>query len=271
VATYEGAPLQALGDPTRRAIFECLALGPRSVGELAREVPVSRPAVSQHLRVLKEAGLVSERRAGTRRIYQLKPEGVAALRAYFDRFWNQALAAFKQAAEADWKGDRMTYETKTEEQVQATVTVEAGVERAFVVFTRDLGSWWPPQHHIGKQPMATAIMEPRAGGRWFERAADGSECQWGQVLAWEPPARVVLAWQIGPTWQVEPDLAKASEVEVRFTAEGPNRTRVELVHSGFERHGEGGAAMRKSVAAEGGWQLVLDRYVKAVEGKPLGA
>jgi DNA-binding transcriptional ArsR family regulator len=91
--------MNALGDPTRRAIFERLAEGPRAVGELARELPVSRPAVSQHLRVLKEAGLVVDRQAGTRRIYQLDAAGVGALRAYFDRFWNQALAAFKAAAE----------------------------------------------------------------------------------------------------------------------------------------------------------------------------
>jgi DNA-binding transcriptional ArsR family regulator len=91
--------MSALGDPTRRAIFELLADGPRPVGEIARELPVTRPAVSQHLKVLKEAGLVIDRERGTRRLYQLNPDGVDALRAYFDRFWNQALAAFKQAAE----------------------------------------------------------------------------------------------------------------------------------------------------------------------------
>src|SRR5438093_11083619 len=93
--------MTALGDPTRRAIFERLAQGPRSVGELAKELPVTRPAVSQHLRVLKDAGLVFDRPAGTRRLYQLDPDGVGALRAYLDRFWNQALAAFKAAAERD--------------------------------------------------------------------------------------------------------------------------------------------------------------------------
>jgi DNA-binding transcriptional ArsR family regulator len=97
--TYATAGLSALGDPTRRAIFEALADRPRAVGELARELPVSRPAVSQHLKVLKSAGLVIDRHAGNRRIYQLDPGGVGALRAYLDRFWNQALAAFKTAAE----------------------------------------------------------------------------------------------------------------------------------------------------------------------------
>jgi DNA-binding transcriptional ArsR family regulator len=101
--TYEANGLAALGDPTRRAIFEHLAARSQSVGELAREMPVSRPAVSQHLKVLKEAGLVNDRPVGNRRIYQLDPVGVGALRAYLDRFWNQALAAFKEAAEAQPK------------------------------------------------------------------------------------------------------------------------------------------------------------------------
>lgn len=91
--------MSALGDTTRRAIFELLADGPRPVSEIAREFPVTRPAVSQHLKVLKEAGLVIDRPNGSRRLYQLNPEGVGALRAYFDRFWNRALTAFKQAVE----------------------------------------------------------------------------------------------------------------------------------------------------------------------------
>ena len=96
--TYEGG-IGALGDPTRRAIFEQLRGGPRAVGEIAARLPVSRPAVSQHLRVLKDAGLVSERREGTRRLYRLDPEGLAEIRDYFDRFWDAALADFKAAAE----------------------------------------------------------------------------------------------------------------------------------------------------------------------------
>jgi DNA-binding transcriptional ArsR family regulator len=101
VLTYRVDGLSALGDPTRRAIFESLAGGPRAVGELARELPVSRPAVSQHLKVLKEAGLVSDRRDGNRRLYQLDPAGVGAIRAYLDQYWDHALAAFKRAAEQD--------------------------------------------------------------------------------------------------------------------------------------------------------------------------
>jgi DNA-binding transcriptional ArsR family regulator len=101
VATYGSDGLTALGDPTRRAIFERLGRGPQAVGELARGLPVSRPAVSQHLKVLKDAGLVVDRPAGTRRLYQLNPGGIEAMRAYFDTFWNQALAAFKDAVEKE--------------------------------------------------------------------------------------------------------------------------------------------------------------------------
>ncbi|HEV3378355.1 MAG TPA: metalloregulator ArsR/SmtB family transcription factor [Thermoleophilaceae bacterium] len=99
MVTYQSAGWSALGDPTRRAIFERLAERPRAVGELAGELPVSRPAVSQHLKVLKEAGLVVDRPVGTRRIYRLEPEGIDALRADLDRFWGKALAAYKQVVE----------------------------------------------------------------------------------------------------------------------------------------------------------------------------
>jgi DNA-binding transcriptional ArsR family regulator len=100
VETYGGEALTALGDPTRRAVFECLARGPKAVGQLAIELPVSRPAVSQHLRVLKEAGLVADRAAGTRRIYQIQPQGVQAIHAYLDQMWGQALASFQAATAA---------------------------------------------------------------------------------------------------------------------------------------------------------------------------
>ena len=99
MAAYRTNGLTALGDPTRRAIFERLAAGPLAVGELAKDLPVSRPAVSQHLKVLKEAGLVTDRAVGARRMYQLDPKGIGAVRAYLDQFWNQALSAFKEATE----------------------------------------------------------------------------------------------------------------------------------------------------------------------------
>jgi uncharacterized protein YndB with AHSA1/START domain/uncharacterized damage-inducible protein DinB len=142
------------------------------------------------------------------------------------------------------------------------VTVKASAERAFAVFTEGFDTWWPRAHHIGKQPLVKAVIEPRVGGRCFGREADGTECDWGRVLAWEPPHRFVLAWQIDPTWQYEPDLTKASEVEIRFTPEAGGMTRVDLEHRNFERHGEGAGLIRTGVDGPNGWGDLLQLYAK---------
>src|SRR5215510_9397171 len=135
--------------------------------------------------------------------------------------------------------------TTTTEQttVHKTVTVKADVAHAFDVFTAGFDTWWPRSHHIGKKPLQKAVIEPRVGGRCFGREADG-ECQWGTVTTWDPPNRLVIAWQIDPSWQFDPDLAHASEVEVRFTAEAGEMTRVDLEHRHLERHGKDCEKMR---------------------------
>ena len=154
----------------------------------------------------------------------------------------------------------MTNTTEALTPVRKTITVKATVDHAFKVFTDGFDTWWPRSHHIGKQPMVKAVIESRAGGRCFGREADGTECDWGRVLTWEPPNRFVLAWQIGPTWQYEPDLNKASEVEVRFTAEPDGLTRVDLEHRHFERHGEGAGNVRSGVDSPNGWGGLLQTY-----------
>ena len=116
-----------------------------------------------------------------------------------------------------------------------TITVDVPVELAFRTFTDAFGSWWPAEYHIGRADMATAILEPREGGRWYEQGVDGSECDWGRVLAWEPPNRLVVTWQINGQWQYDPDPERASEIEVRFTADGPDQTTVNLEHRHLER------------------------------------
>lgn len=143
--------------------------------------------------------------------------------------------------------------------VRQSVVVEATPERAFYVFTDGMTSWWPiDSHSIGDRPMAEAVIEPRTGGRWYERADDGTECDWGRVLAWEPPHRVVLEWQISADWKADPGIH--SEVEVRFTSEGDGRTRVDLEHRGLETFGERAEQMRAIFGSDGGWNGLLQRF-----------
>lgn len=147
--------------------------------------------------------------------------------------------------------------------VRHTLVVEAPPERAFDVFTRGLDSWWSHDKHIGKEPMQEAVMEPREGGRVFERGINGAECDWGRVLVWEPPQRLVVSWQIQSDWQFDADPTHGSEYEVQFIAEGPNRTRVEFEHRGFERHGAGGQTLHDAVS--GGWTGLLAAYADAAK------
>ena len=152
--------------------------------------------------------------------------------------------------------------TMSETTVKKSVTINAGIDHAFRVFTEGFDSWWPREHHIGKSPMMRAIIEGRTNGRCYTEQQDGSECDWGTVLVWDPPKRLVLAWQITPQWGYEPDRDKSSEVEIRFTAMAGG-TRVDLEHRHFERHGEGAQSMRDAVNSPGGWGTLLDLYAAA--------
>jgi uncharacterized protein YndB with AHSA1/START domain len=148
--------------------------------------------------------------------------------------------------------------------VRKTLEVETGIERAFRVFTERMGEWWPKTHHIGKADFVAIVMEPRAGGRMFERSESGAECEWGTVLAWDPPRRVVFSWHLQPDWSFDADMARASEVEIRFTAEGEWRTRVELEHRNLERHGKDWRDLRTGLDSAGGWTQVLEGFVVLV-------
>jgi len=148
----------------------------------------------------------------------------------------------------------------TDVSVRRSVTVDAPIERAFEVFTTGIGTWWPPEHHLLAAELAEMTFEPRVGGHIIDRGVDGSECRWARVLAYDPPTRVVYSWDITLQWQIETDPAKASEVEVLFHAEGPNRTRVELEHRHLDRHGEGWEAMRRAIADPNGAQHTLDAF-----------
>ncbi len=144
--------------------------------------------------------------------------------------------------------------------VHHEIVVDAPIARAFSVFTDDMGSFKPPEHNMLGVEIAETVFEPRAGGRVYDRGTDGSECHWARVLAYEPPDRVVISWDISPRWQIETDLEKTSEVEVRFIAEAPERTRVELEHRNLDRHGDGWEAVREGVDGPAGWPLYLHRF-----------
>lgn len=149
------------------------------------------------------------------------------------------------------------------EPVRIEIVVETSQEQAFRVFTTGIDRWWPPQHHIGKSPLKKAVLEPRLGGRWYAICEDGTECDTGKVLAWEPSGRLLLAWQITAQWQFDANFV--TEVEVTFTADGPKRTRVTLEHRNLERFGETAAELRKAIGASSGWGAIVDSFKKAAE------
>jgi len=152
---------------------------------------------------------------------------------------------------------------KDESAVHTSIVVESPIERAFTVFTEEIGTWWPAEHHIIQAELAEMVFEPRVGGHVYDRGVDGSECRWSRVLAYEPPHRVVISWDINLQWQLEADPDRTSEIEIRFVADGPTRTRVELEHRGLERHGDGWQQMRDAVGSPGGWSSGLQRFADA--------
>jgi uncharacterized protein YndB with AHSA1/START domain len=153
-----------------------------------------------------------------------------------------------------------------ETSIRTSIVVGAPIVRALSVFTEDFGSFKPPEHNMLGVKIAETVFEPRVGGSLYDRGVDGSECRWARVLAYEPPSRVLLSWDISPHWQIETNLEKTSEVEVRFIAETPQRTRVELEHRHLERHGDGWEGLREGVRGNEGWPLYLERFAELVNG-----
>ncbi len=144
--------------------------------------------------------------------------------------------------------------------VTREIVVPVSIDVAFAGFTERFGDFKPPEHNLLATPIAETVFEPRVGGAIVDRGADGSECRWARILAYDPPGRVIFSWDIGPTWQIETDPANTSEVEVRFVAEAPDRTRVELEHRYLDRHGPGWEGVRGGIADPQGWTLYLERY-----------
>ena len=144
--------------------------------------------------------------------------------------------------------------------VTKEIVVNASIDEAFRVFTARFGDFKPREHNLLAEPITETTFEPRVGGHIIDRAADGSECRWARIVTYDPPNRVVFSWDIGPTWQLEQNPDNASEVEVQFSADGPDRTRLRLEHRHLDRHGPGWEGVRSGVDSEGGWPLYLQRY-----------
>ncbi|HEX3763478.1 MAG TPA: SRPBCC domain-containing protein [Kofleriaceae bacterium] len=145
--------------------------------------------------------------------------------------------------------------------VKKQIVVETSQQRAFRTFTDGIDRWWPREHHIGQSPLERMIVEPRVGGRWYSICKDGSEVDVGKVVAWEPPQRLVLTWQITAQWQYDP--AFSTEIEVSFIAENPRRTRVELEHRQLERYAADAEAMKKTFEHDDAWAASLHAFAGA--------
>ncbi|MCR4266381.1 SRPBCC family protein [Nitratireductor sp. ZSWI3] len=144
--------------------------------------------------------------------------------------------------------------------VKQSIVVEAPIARAFEVFVKDFGRFKPAEHNLLGVAIAETVFEPQVGGHIYDRGIDGSLCRWARVLAYEPPNRLLMSWDISPRWQIETNLGRTSEWEVRFTAETASRTRVEIEHRHLERHGQGWEGVRDGVGGEEGWPLYLQRF-----------
>lgn len=240
--------LSALADETRRRMLSRLREGELTVGALAADLPVSRPAVSQHLKVLRDAGLVRERTEGTRHYFSLESAGLAALRSFLEALWDIPLDRYTVAARSarDQGGDMQLTDIAP---VVKTIIVPLSPERAFDLFFEGMGSWWPlGTHSVFEADAAQVAVDPRQGGHIVERARDGRDADWGEFTVWDRPRRAVFTWHPGY------EAASATEVEVRFSPEGA-LTRVDLEHRGWSALGARAEAARAGY--ETGWNIVF--------------
>lgn len=245
--------LDLVGDPTRRSILELLRRRPRSVAALADELPVSRPAVSKHLKLMLEAGLVGVTQRGTRRIYRIRPETFGEIVRYWDGFWTGVLDEFKRHAENE--EERMT--EKTGLVVRKEIVVERSRDDAFRIFTTEMAQWWPTAtHSIHGDAVTDVLFETHVDGRIAEVTTDGAIVEWGRVLEWDAPGGFTVSWK--------PNLdagAHRSTWVICFESIGDEITRIELVHSGFEGFDDPDAIRAQY---EPGWDLVLGRFVSHI-------
>ena len=253
MTAYRGTALAALADPTRRVIFERVAERPSAVVDLASELPVSRPAVSQHLKVLKDAGLVSARAEGNRRIYQADPEGLAELRGYLEQFWSKALDSSRRLSSNN--PARSTHEHPGRRTaIQLSIVVEAPLERAFHVFIDDFDRIKPREHNMLAVDIEETVSSRAPAGASTIGASTAASASGRAYWRSSRPTGVVFSWDISPRWQIETDLDRTSEVEVRFIAEtaGPHARRARASQPRSPRPRLGERAATASARDQGG-------------------
>lgn len=253
------AQLEALSVETRRSIYTMVLERPRSVGDIANRLPVSRPAVSQHLKVLLDADLARVTRVGNRRVYSANPAGMTALRDWIDQMWDMAMGSFADFARQEMERD-MSNPGKLDALVKV-IMVPGDPAAVFELFTARIGEWWPLEtHSIGEDDAVDVRVEPGVGGRVVETTRDGAEHEWALIKAWEPGSRLGMDWYPGLP------MAQATHLEITFrqTAEG---TELTLVHDGWEARGPDADRMRQSY--DTGWDLVLGRIQGSVRAEAI--
>lgn len=248
------AQIEALAVGTRRQIFMMLTERPRSVQELADRLPVSRPAVSQHLKKLVAAGLARSTTIGNRNVYAPDPEGVRHIRDWADRLWSSAFERFADFVETESKEKEMP---ETIEPILKTLTLSVGPDEAFDRFTRQIDQWWPTEtHSVTNDARSGVTLEPGVGGRLFETGPDGGEHTWGRVTVWDQGQRVAFTWHPGQP----PKLGTHVEVSFRATAQG---TELILIHTGWDVRGDTAGEVRAGYVT--GWDMVLHSYVETLQ------
>ncbi|HUY57460.1 MAG TPA: SRPBCC domain-containing protein [Candidatus Micrarchaeaceae archaeon] len=254
--------IEALTDPGRRELLEQLGAGPKTAAQLIDELAAPGPVLVDRLETLEGAGLVAEDHTSPLITYQVNSKGVEELRDYLERIANVPRGEISgvpvdrvQPVEADPDARFL---------VHREIELHRSVEAAFQLFTTGMGEWWPlGRRHFGESPAVTIVMEPTAGGRWYERDDDGSESPWGETLVFEAPHRVVLGWAVNSEWRYDPTVR--SEIEVTFAAQGPEDCSIRLEHRSLEQMGEEAARLQATFDSAGGWPDLLHRFVEAAE------
>lgn len=258
VGSVIDAQLEALAVDTRRDIYTMLLERPRSVQEMADELPVSRPAVSQHLKVLVEAGLAKATTVGNRRVYSVDPVGAAEFRAWADRLWSDAIGRFADFVTTEDKESEMLAEEVGIEPVVKSLRLKLTPDEAFRRFTEEIHTWWPlDTHSVGEDQAVSVRFESHVGGRIVETTADGVEHEWGRVISWEKGRGIEFSWYPG----LPPD--QRTTVDVRFR-EVSGGTEMILLHTGWEARGETAPGIRDNY--DSGWDYVLEKYTGSTLG-----